>query len=336
MDVWWHTSGKGRHMINNSGNSYIDYSPTAISILKEVLAGLSKNQKSLPPKLLYDKRGSEIFEKICLLHEYYPTRAETEILKTFSSDITQLIGSEAIIVEPGSGAGDKIRYLLPYLLRPKAYVPIEISKEILLRMTDELHREFPQLRVIPVCADFSQDMELPVGIKAGNAKKVVFFPGSTIGNLEPEEAIHFLKKIGKLVGSGGGLVIGVDLKKDPEIFKMAYDDPHGVTSDFNLNLLERLNREVSADFDINNFTHEAIYNENQGKIEMHLVSKISQLVRVNQTVFRFNQGETIHTESSYKYSVEEFAELCAKAKFKIRKCWKDSQNLFCVYYFSWN
>ena len=329
MDVQWHTTSKGYFMI-------LDHAPTTISILKEVLAGLSKSQKTLPPKLLYDKRGSEIFEKICLLQEYYPTRAEAEILKTYSGDISQLIGPEAIIVEPGSGAGDKIRYLLPYLIRPKAYIPVEISKDILLRMTHELHQEFPKLKVIPICADFNQDLELPTGIRAGSSKKVIFFPGSTIGNLDPDEAIHFLKKIGKLVGSGGGLVIGVDLKKDPEIFKMAYDDPHGVTSDFNLNLLERLNREVSADFDLNSFTHEAIYDADEGKIEMHLVSKISQLVKVNQTVFRFNQGESIHTESSYKYSVEEFAELCAKAKFQIKRFWKDSRNLFCVYYFSWN
>lgn len=336
MDVRRNSPGQGRNMNKNESVSYFDHAPTSISILKEVLAGLSKSQKSLPPKLLYDKRGSEIFEKICLLKEYYPTRAETEILKTFSSEIAQMIGQDSLIVEPGSGAGDKIRYLLPHLIHPKAYVPIEISKDILLRMTDELHHEFPQLKVVPVCADFNQELDLPISLNSNNIKRVVFFPGSTIGNLEPLEALHFLKKIGKLVGPGGGLVIGVDLKKDPEIFKMAYDDPHGVTSDFNLNLLERLNREVAADFDINNFTHEAVYDEGQGKIEMHLVSKISQLVRVNQTVFRFQQGETIHTESSYKYSVEEFVELCAKARFSIKKCWKDSQNLFCVYYFSWH
>jgi dimethylhistidine N-methyltransferase len=244
----------------------------------------------------------------------------------------------ALIIEPGSGAGDKIRYLLPHLIRPKSLrSQSKFRKTFLLRMTDELHQEFPQLKVVPVCADFNPDTGIcQMVLSAGNCKKVVFFPGSTIGNLEPLEALHFLKKIGKLVGPGGGLVIGVDLKKDPAIFKIAYDDPHGVTSDFNLNLLERLNREVAADFDINNFSHEAVYDEGQGKIEMHLVSKISQLVRVNQTVFRFQQGETIHTESSYKYSVDEFIELCGKARFRIKKCWKDSQNLFCVYYFSWH
>lgn len=322
-------------MIENEKMDYIDLGPTPTTMLKEVLTGLSKSQKSLPPKLLYDKRGSEIFEKICLLKEYYPTRAETEILKTHAHDIATMIDSEVLIIEPGSGAGDKIRFLLPHLINPKGYVPIEISRDILLRMTEELHEEFPQLKVIPVCADFNQDIELPLTLEAEKAKKVVFFPGSTIGNFNPDDAIQFLKKIGKLVGTGGGLVIGVDLKKDPEILKMAYDDPHGVTADFNLNLLERLNREAEAGFDVHNFYHEALYDEKLGRVEMHLVSKIPQLIKVDGMVFRFQEGETIHTESSYKYSVEEFAELCAKAKFKIKKFWKDSNNLFCVYYFEW-
>lgn len=320
-------------MIENAKLDFLDLEPKTPTILKEVLAGLSKSQKTLPPKLLYDKRGSEIFEKICLLKEYYPTRAETEILKTFSGDISRMVGTDALIIEPGSGAGDKIRYLLPHLLEPKGYVPIEISKEILLRMTEELHTEFPFLKVLPVCADFNQDIELPLTVEDNPGKKVIFFPGSTIGNLSPGDAVNFLKKFGRMIGEGGGLIIGVDLKKDPETFKLAYDDPHGVTAAFNLNLLERLNRETYASFDLNNFFHEAFYNEKLGRVEMHLVSRISQLVKVNESVFRFKEGETIHTESSYKYSVEEFAELCAKAKFQIKKSWKDSQNLFCVYYF---
>ena len=322
-------------MIEDSKIEYLDLVPSPTTILKEVLAGLSKSQKSLPPKLLYDKRGSEIFEKICLLEEYYPTRTETEILKTYSSDIANMIEAEVLIIEPGSGAGDKIRYLLPHLIKPRAYVPIEIAKDILLRMTEEFHEEFPRLRVIPVCADFNEDVELPLTVKVDLGKKVVFFPGSTIGNFSRPDAIHFLKKIGKLVGSGGGLVIGVDLKKDPKVLKMAYDDPHGVTADFNLNILERLNREISASFDLNNFSHEAHYNVDLGRIEMHLVSKIPQLIKVHETIFRFREGESIHTESSYKYNIDEFTELSARAKFKIKKFWKDSQNYFCVYYFEY-
>lgn len=320
-------------MIENVPSEFVNHAPSTSSVLKEVLAGLSKSQKALPPKLLYDKRGSEIFEKICLLKEYYPTRAETEILKNNAIDICKMIGEDSIVVEPGSGAGDKIRHLLPHLKNPKAYVPIEISKEILLRMTDEFTDEFPHLKVIPVCADFNQPIELPLTLESERAKKVVFFPGSTIGNFNPHEAISFLKNMAKLVGHGGGLVIGVDMKKAPEIFQLAYDDPHGVTADFNLNLLERLNRETSASFDTRNFVHEAKYDEKLGRVEMHLVSKISQLVRVNETVFRFKEGETIHTESSYKYTVDEFSELGAKAGWEIKKFWKNKENQFCVYYF---
>lgn len=303
------------------------------TILKEVLAGLSKSQKSLPPKLLYDKRGSEIFEKICQLKEYYPTRAETEILKNHANEIARLIGPNAFIIEPGSGAGDKIRFLLPHLVRPKAYIPIEISKEILMRMSQELSDEFPKLKLRPVCADFDQDFEMPSSVGSEKGKRVVFFPGSTIGNFTPAEAIGFLKKISKLIGKDGGLLIGVDLKKDPQVLKIAYDDPHGVTADFNLNLLDRLNRDAYASFDLNNFEHQAIYNEKEGRVEMHLVSKVAQLVKVNETVFRFKEGESIHTESSYKYTTDEFIALCGKAKLSIKKIWKDSQHQFCVYYF---
>lgn len=307
--------------------------PSSNAVLKEVLRGLSKSQKALPPKLLYDKRGSEIFEKICLLKEYYPTRAETEILKNNAIDICHMIGEGSIILEPGSGAGDKIRHLLPHMINLKYYVPIEISKEILLRMTEEFQKEFPQLKVMPVCADFNQNIELPISLDSESAKKVIFFPGSTIGNFHPHEAIGFLKHMAKIVGPGGGLVIGVDMKKDPQVFKLAYDDPHGVTADFNLNLLQRLNREVSARFDLRNFSHEAIYDEKLGRVEMHLVSKIPQMVKVNETVFRFKEGETIHTECSYKYTVDEFAELCAKAGWQLKKDWKNKENQFCVYYF---
>jgi len=312
---------------------FIDFAPRTHSLLKEVLTGLSKGQKSIHPKYLYDKKGSEIFERICKLPEYYPTRSENEILIHSAEEMASLIGENALLIEPGSGSGEKVRHLLKVLKNPAGYVPIEISREILLRMTEELHEEFPEVKVLPVCADFTQDIELPLTVDSHPGKKVIFFPGSTIGNLNPDEAIQFLKKYGDMVGEGGGLLIGVDLKKDKETFELAYDDPQGVTAAFNLNLLDRLNREANATFETQNFEHEAIYNEKLGRVEMHLKSKISQLVRVNQTIFRFHEGETIHTESSYKYSVEEFCELCAKAKFTIKKCWKDSRKLFCVYYF---
>lgn len=316
-------------------NKFIDHGPSTSSMLKEVLIGLSQNQKILPPKYFYDKKGSEIFEKICLLNEYYPARAESEILSTYAWEISKFIGTQSLILEPGSGSGQKIRFLIPHLLEPAGYVPIDIAKEMLLKMADEMRTEYPFLNVMPICADFNQEMDFLSIAQDGVQKKVVFFPGSTIGNFTPIEAIGFLKKTGKVVGTGGGLLIGIDLKKNPEIMIEAYDDASGVTADFNLNLLERLNREVAASFDLNNFAHKAKYNEELGRIEMHLVSKEPQYIKVNETVFRFRVGESIHTESSYKYTTDEFTELCAKARFKLKKLWKDSQNLFCVYYFEW-
>lgn len=311
----------------------IDLEPKTGNILKEVLVGLSKKQKVIDPKFLYDKRGSEIFEQICDLPEYYPTRAENTILNQSTKEMADLIGPGALIIEPGSGNGHKVRSLLKHLDHPVGYVPIEISRDILLRMTGELHDEFPDLKVIPVCADFTQDMDFPLSVDSRPGKKVVFFPGSTIGNFHPDEAVQFLKKFSKLAGANGGVLIGADLKKDPETLRLAYDDSAGVTAAFNLNLLVRLNKEVNASFDLNNFVHEAFYNEKLGRVEMHLKSTIAQLVKVNQTVFRFKEGETIHTECSYKYSVEEFCELGAKAKLGIKKIWMDPDKLFCVYYF---
>lgn len=316
-------------------NELIDHGPSTSSMLKEVLFGLSQHQKSLPPKYFYDKKGSEIYEKICLLNEYYPSRAEAEILNTYAKEIAECCGEECLILEPGSGSGQKIRFLIPHLMDPAGYVPIDIAKEMLLRMTEELKTEFPLLKLMPICADFNQEMELFTIMNIAAKKKVVFFPGSTIGNFTPVEALSFLKKTGKVIGPSGGLLIGIDLKKNPQTMIEAYDDKGGVTAEFNLNLLERLNREVAASFDLKNFFHKAQYNEVLGRIEMHLVSNAPQYIKVNETVFRFRSGETIHTESSYKYTTNEFTELCAKARFKLRKYWKDHLNLFCVYYFEW-
>lgn len=310
-----------------------DLAPTATSFVTEVLTGLSRMQKSLPPKLLYDKVGSEIFEEICELEEYYPTRTEKLILETYSPEMCELMGEDVLLIEPGSGAGEKVRYLLPHLKNPRAYVPIEISKEILLRMTEELHEEFPGLTVKPVCADFTADFELPLTVESSRGKKVIFFPGSTIGNFNPAEAIHFLRHYTGMLGSEGGFLIGADLKKGPEIFQRAYDDAKGVTARFNLNLLERINREAGGTFELEHFEHEARYNEQYGRVEMHLKSKVPQLVRVNETIFRFHAGETIHTENSYKYSLDEFIALCGKAELALRRYWKDPENLFCMYYF---
>lgn len=311
----------------------IDHEPPARNLLTEVITGLSLSQKTLPAKLLYDKKGSEIFEEICRLPSYYPTRTETKILKDNAFEMAEMIGKNSLIIEPGSGAAEKVRILMNEMNGNIRYVPIEISREILLRTCRELIEEYDGIEVLPVCADFTKDLSLPLTVGQQKGKKVIFFPGSTIGNLDPEEAKEFLKKASRLIGQGGGVLIGVDMKKDPEILRLAYNDPEGVTAAFNLNLLERLNREIDAAFVPKNFRHEAIYNEEKGRIEMHLESLLPQLVRVNQTVFRFREGETIHTENSYKYTVAEFTELGKKAGLTLRKHWQDKDSLFSVYYF---
>lgn len=311
----------------------IDLGITPSHLLSEVLVGLSKCQKSISSKFLYDKRGSEIFEEIVKLPEYYPSRTEFLILEKHAQEIAAFIGEEALLIEPGAGSCQKIKLLLPHLRHSYGYVPIEISKTALLNLSEDLLKCFPDLKILPICADFSQNLTIPFRPDIRPSKKVIFFPGSTIGNFHPSEAISLMKDFGKAVGKKGGLLIGVDLKKDPELIIPAYDDAQGITSKFNLNLLTRLNREINADFDIRRFYHHVQYDSKSGRIEMYLKSKINQLVRVHQTVFRFKEGETIHTEFSYKYSTDEFCELAAKARFKIRQMWKDEKKLFCVYYF---
>lgn len=312
--------------------SFIDDAPKNSSVLELVMLGLSKEQKAIPPKLLYDELGSEIFEKICDLPEYYPTRAEKEILGKYAAEMCGMIGEEALIIEPGSGSGEKVRYLLKELKSPRGYVPIEISKEILLRMKDEINLEFPEVPVFAICGDFMKKIDYQL-IKEDTGKKVIFFPGSTIGNLSPVEAINFLFQCEEILSPGDGLLIGVDLKKESEVLERAYDDEQGVTADFNLNLLRRCNRELMANFDLNSFEHRAFYNQDVGRIEMHLVSLRDQAVSIKNTLIHFKEGESIHTENSYKYSVDEFAELCAKANFRLFKIWKDAEQKFCVYYF---
>ena len=297
-----------------------------------VKAGLSEEKKSLPPKLLYDKRGSEIFESICNLPEYYPTRSEKEILQSFYQEMVDLFPEDTILIEPGSGSGEKIKYLLSNTKKIKAYVPIEISHEILFKMTEELKHQFPSVSVHPVHADFTNQMAVPLDLGL-NTSRVIFFPGSTIGNFNPAEAEHFLKECAKIISIDGGILIGVDLKKDVQKLQLAYDDPSGVTASFNLNLLDRLNREMDGNFNVQNFSHKAYYNEVENRIEMHLESNQDQEVVIAGINFHFKKNETIHTESSYKYTTIEFCELCAKAKLQLAKCWKDREEQFCVYYF---
>jgi dimethylhistidine N-methyltransferase len=299
---------------------------------QDVIAGLSGQQKWLPAKYLYDREGSELFEDICALDEYYPYRAELEILRHHAREMAELIGPEALVIEPGSGLSLKVRALLGHLISPAGYVAAEISPEALLRATQSLQLEFPELPVFPVRADYARGIPLPSAVERLGRRRVVFFPGSTVGNFHPDEAIVFLRELHRLVRHQGALLIGVDQKKDPQILQRAYDDAAGITAAFNLNLLRRMNRELQGNFQPKNFAHLAVYNDTEGRVEMHLESLVPQIVSVAGRSFRFRAGETIHTENSYKYSVPEFKALAAEARFSCRKLWQDSGERFAAYF----
>ena len=296
----------------------------------ELLAGLRRTQKTLPSKYFYDDAGSALFEDICTLQEYYPTRTEISILERNIRDIAAKIGSHCLLIEYGSGASVKIRLLLDHLRVIAGYVPIDISEEHLLAAAGELREEYPRLRILPVSADYTQDFDLPeIGFPFD--RRVVFFPGSTIGNFTPAQARDFLGHIAETAGEDGGLLIGVDLKKDARILENAYNDSRGVTADFNMNMLVRLNNEYDGDFDLDAFRHSAVYNAAAGRIEMHLVSKREQVVHVAGEQFLFRAGESILTEYSYKYTPEEFAELAAPF-FSVESVWTDPKRWFSVQY----
>ncbi|MEE9276550.1 MAG: L-histidine N(alpha)-methyltransferase [bacterium] len=318
-------------MSDESGNAIelLDCAPTADSFLDEVLRGLGRPQKSLPCKYFYDERGSALFERICELEEYYPTRTEVAIMRAHLPEMADLLGPGCMIVEYGSGNGMKIRLLLDHLKDPAAYVPVEISREHLLRAAAALSRDYPRLDVLPVCADFTGRFDLPRG-KRPVARRIGFFPGSTIGNFTREEAAGLLGRISAVLGEGGGLLIGVDLKKDKAVLEAAYNDSLGVTRDFNLNILENINRTLGAGFRIDRFGHRAFYDDALGRIEMHLVSLEDQTVRVGGVEFSFAEGETIHTENSHKYSLEDFAGIAAEGGFAVRRVWTDPDRLFSV------
>ena len=290
---------------------------------QDVIAGLSLPQKSLPPKYFYDAAGSKLFERICRLPEYYLTRAELSLTRKNLSSIKKFAGTGCELIEYGSGEGIKTRLLIR-ALRPSAYLPIDISQSALRAAARRLSREFPWLRIVPVNGDFSRPIDLP----AGKARRVVYFPGSTIGNLTPEEAHGFLTMSRS---QASRMLVGVDLRKDANVLHAAYNDRKGVTAAFNLNLLARINRELGANFNLKRFSHYAFYNPTLGRIEMHLVSLQKQAVSVGKHRFRFDAGESIHTENSYKYSVEGFRALAAKAGFRTGKTWMDRRGLFALH-----
>jgi dimethylhistidine N-methyltransferase len=295
---------------------------------EDVLECLARPQKALPPKYFYDAAGSRLFERICRLSEYYPTRVELALTRRHLADIARFAGKGCALLEYGSGESLKTRLLIR-ALRPGAYVPVDISADALAAAVARLGREFPWLDVRPVSGDFSRPIDLPAF--PGRARRVVYFPGSTIGNLTPDEAHAFLKMTRGQVGRQGAMIVGVDLKKDANVLHAAYNDAKGVTAAFNLNLLARINRELGGDFDLRQFAHYAFYNPLAGRIEMHLVAREPQTVNIGPYRFAFERGESIHTENSYKYTVGEFAALAERAGFRAVKLWQDARALFSVH-----
>jgi dimethylhistidine N-methyltransferase len=300
----------------------------ATAFAADVLEGLAATPKRLPAKYFYDEAGSRLFERITELPEYYPTRTELRILESSAESIARLADPGAALIEFGSGSTAKARLLLRHMASVRAYVPVDISAEFVNGEAARLQADFPALRVLPVAADFTGAFELPAAVKAG--PRLGFFPGSTIGNLEPHEVTGFLRRARRALGQAAAFVVGVDLVKDPEVLYAAYNDSQGVTAQFNRNLLVRINRELGADFDVSAFEHHAFYHRELRRIEMHLASMRRQKVRILGKCFEFRAGETIHTENSYKYTIESFAALARGAGWSIGAVWTDPEHYFSV------
>jgi dimethylhistidine N-methyltransferase len=307
--------------------------PATSDLLSDVIAGLFSNPRTLPCKYFYDERGAALFGKICELPEYYITRTEIDILDRHRAEIASQLGPNIELIGLGTGAGTKTRILIEALERPAAYIPVDISEKQLRKSTALFGKILPDLEILPVCADYLQPVVLP-SPHHKPARNVVYFPGSTIGNFEPNEALEFLRRIANVSGRGGGLLIGVDLQKDQSVIEAAYDDNARVTAQFNLNLLARLNREIGADFDLSQWRHRAIYNSEAGRIEMYLISVPDQTVHIGAREFHFRAGEKILTEHSYKHTPEGFIALARQAGFDFVKLWTDDARLFGVFYFS--
>lgn len=297
----------------------------------QILEGLRARQKWISPKYFYDERGSELFDAICRLPEYYPTRVELALMDRHIGEIAGLVGPRASVIEFGAGSNLKVRKLLDGLDQPAAYVPVEISADYLVKQAKELARDYPHVHVQPVFADFTKPFELP-DHPVTPERNLIFFPGSTIGNFTRPQAADLLKVMRLEASAGGALLIGVDLRKDPAVLHAAYNDSQGVTATFNLNVLRRLNRELGANFALGHFRHEAIYDESEGRIEMRLVSTRAQTVAIAGQRTEFAEGEYLITEYSHKYSVEEFIALAEGAGFAAKKTWVDAHSLFSIHY----
>ena len=307
--------------------------PSTDSFRATVLEGLQHEQKEIPSKFLYDERGSKLFDAICETDDYYPTRTEIGIMKQHVEEMVDAIGPRALLAEYGSGSSLKTRILLDHVEDLALYVPIDISRAHLVESAETIADLYPHIPVQPLCADYTDTFELPKPPRPA-ARTVVYFPGSTLGNFQPDDARRFLADIADTVGTDGGLLIGVDLKKDVEVLRAAYNDSEGVTAAFNKNLLRRMNRELEATFDLDQFEHRALWNEQAGCIEMHLRSRIDQTVTVAGEPIAFAGGETIRTEYSYKYTLDDFEALAAEAGLAVEQVWTDDQSYFSVQYCS--
>lgn len=318
-------------MTNSARRTAVDVPDevTEDPFLQAVVDGLSRSRKAIPSKFFYDAEGSRLFERICELDEYYPTRTELAILDEQSDALASLLPECAVLVEFGSGASVKVRLLLDALDQPAGYVPIDISREHLLNAAAHLATDYPALTVAPVHADFAGPFGMPDDLPAG--PRVGFFPGSTIGNFHPAEAVAVLQGFAEALDGRGQLLIGVDLKKDPRTLNAAYNDAAGITAAFNLNLLARINRELDGSFDLAGFRHHATYNAAAGRVEMHLVSQREQQVRIAGRCVHFRAGERIHTENSYKYTLDEFRLIAVAAGYTPVAAFTDPRQLFSVH-----
>jgi dimethylhistidine N-methyltransferase len=290
--------------------------------------GLECEEKVLPSALFYDTVGARIFEEICKVPEYYPTRTELSILEQNAPTLASQVGSEAVLIEYGSGAGEKVQYLLDHLASPAAYIPVDVSREQLLEVAADRSVQYPELFILPVCADYTQPFDFPELPK--ESRRVAFFPGSTIGNFHPSEAVVFLRRIRHTIQQDGKLILGVDRRKNPAVLHAAYNDEAGLTAEFNLNILAHLNRELDATFNLSHFRHLAFFNDEASRIEMHLETLISHQVTVAGRLIDFEAGETIHTECSYKYDEERLIALVKESGFCIDALYTDIREWFWI------
>lgn len=308
-----------------------DLHPSGKDIRQDVLQGLHAPEKWISSMYFYDQRGSKLFDDITRLPEYYPTRTEQWILEHYADEMAQVLGPDVLLIEPGSGSSEKIRELLTHLVTPAAYVPVEISREHLLMAAQKIQSTYPELEVLPVCADFTTPYDIPEPKHAAK-RRILYFPGSTIGNFEPDMALDVLRIMREVAQNKGALLIGVDLVKDRATLEAAYNDEAGITAQFNMNVLRRFNDELDADFKLENFRHQAVWNADKSRIEMHLISLREQTVSIAGETIIFKKGEKIHTESSYKYTLTGFGELASQVGFTLKKTWIDDKQLFSVQY----